>query len=58
MGHLAFLLTFLVLTRFLHANRKTTSLEKRSGPSPKIAVNARGGNAAKSILFRHEISAE
>jgi hypothetical protein len=30
----------------------------RFGPGRKIAVNARGGNEAKAILFRHEMIAE
>jgi len=53
MGHLKFLLRFC-----LDAPPATTSLENAAEADAKIAVNARGRNAAGSILFRHEMIAE
>jgi hypothetical protein len=31
---------------------------KYAGKCPEIRVNARGGNAAKRVLFRHQMIAE
>jgi hypothetical protein len=57
MGHLKFLLRFCPDAPS-SPEPATTSLENATEAGAKIAVNARGRNAAESILFRHEMIAE